>query len=132
MVKSNSLRLLLSSIKLASIRGQEHLVFKVKDKNTEVLRVLYKAGVIKSYQELPGLVVIQLKTVKKGNSSNAFTSFDHKLSKQKGSISATDLSRLQRREGGSAFYVLTTDLGVVTSFDAITNNIGGRVLFKVT
>jgi ribosomal protein S8 len=42
-----------------------------------------------------------------------------------------NLVKLQRREGGAAYYIISTDKGIMTSFDAIKLNLGGLILFRV-
>ena len=57
--------------------------------------------------------------------------YNVKLSR-KPTVSVNELIKLQRREGGTVYYILNTDKGLLTSFDAILNNVGGSILFKIS
>jgi len=131
MGKSIGIQKLIKSIELSSKRGQDTLVYKTSSQQNEVLNLLYQQGLIKSYQEFPGIVVIKLKT--SVTEYRPFINIEKpKRINHKKTVSFSDLTRLQRKDGGSSYYVLSTDKGIITSFDAITNNIGGKILFKVS
>jgi hypothetical protein len=86
-----------------------------------ILNILSLAGVIKSYQEFPLLLVIQL------NSPKALGSI---ISYNNQTLKIINLS--QRRESGCILQVVSTDRGVKPSLISLAQSIGGKVLFKIT
>ena len=46
-------------------------------------------------------------------------------------IKYKDLLKLYFREGGVVCYILSTDLGVLTSYEALRNHIGGKILYRI-
>jgi ribosomal protein S8 len=116
---------LIASVQQALVRRKEVLVFKKRGTYSAVLDLLVRLGLIKTYQELPTLLVIRLRTF--GPSG---TELRH-LSTPNLTLSLHSLRTYQRRVGGSSCYILTTDRGFVTSFDALTQGISGKVLCRV-
>lgn len=107
-------------------------MFKKHGDYKQILNMLVSLGFILSYQEFPKLLFIKLKSYTRTYQSKAFISIKKvKNIQRKNIISAKELIKLQRREGGAAYYILTTDKGLVTSFDAINIHVGGRILFKI-
>jgi|GEM_PF-4746536 ribosomal protein S8 len=123
---------LLSSIKKSADRGRKTLLFKKRGDYNNVLALLVKMGFIQSYQEWPEVLKIQLKQLNKPRCFKAFVEL-HKGKRvgRKASVGLYELTKLQRRESGAAYYVLNTDRGVMTSVDAINLHIGGKILFRI-
>jgi ribosomal protein S8 len=123
---------LISSIKKAADRGQDSLVFKTSTSYTTILDILVGGGFIKAYYIASSVLVIRFKAYTQMHKLKAFT-FLGKVNRlgRKGSISLYDLLKLQRREGGTAYYILSTDRGILTSFDAIYHQLGGKILFRI-
>jgi ribosomal protein S8 len=127
MLARGELQHLISSIKLAYIGHKETLVFRKKGTYGKVLDILVHNGLIKTYHELPTLLVIRLKVLRICPPVVGFT-----LPSACTSITGLQaLTRLQRRIGGSAYCVITTDRGIMTSLNAISQSIGGKILFNI-
>jgi ribosomal protein S8 len=123
---------LISSIKKTADRRRETLIFKKKGNYSKVLNILVEAGFIKTYHEMPELLIIRLKGHTITDRIPSFVELSQKMRVgRKAAIDASDLMKLQRREGGAAYYILSTDRGILTSFEAIRQHLGGKVLFRI-
>jgi ribosomal protein S8 len=130
---SGELQHLISSIKKAADRSQETVIFKKSGRyHAAVLDVLVQAGFIKTYKELPELLVIRLKSHGFTHQVPSFVELA-KVSRvgRQANINIQQLTKLQRREGGAAYYIMSTDQGIMTSFEAIARHISGKVLFRI-
>lgn len=126
---------LMSAIKKALDKGHEVLFFKKQGNHTTILRLLLDEGFITSFQDHAGFVVVRLKVTSLSSmNSKSFVTLEsaHRIGRKNFTISLKELLSLQRREGGTAYYILNTDKGLLTSFAAIENSIGGKLLLKIT
>ena len=118
---------LIISVQQALVRRQEILIFKKRGTYTAALDLLIRLGLIKTYQELPTLLVIRLRAAA-GPSAPELVH----LSIPNLTFKWRSLLNYQRRVGGSSYYILTTDRGLTTSFDALTQGYGGKALCRIT
>lgn len=126
---------LISAIKKASDKGLEFLFFKKKKNHFLILQLLRTEGFIISYQEHPNFLVIRLKSnVQRGRNTRTFSilSAAQRIGRKNFTVALQELIKLQRREGMSAYYILNTDHGLITSFAAIEKGIGGKLLIKIS
>lgn len=125
----------MSAIKKALNKGHEVLFFKKQGSHTTILRLLLDEGFIISFQEHAEFVVIRLKVISSSSINNkSFVTLEsaYRIGRKNFTISLKELLSLQRREGGTSYYILNTDKGLLTSFAAIENSIGGKLLLKIT
>jgi ribosomal protein S8 len=115
---------LLSLIKKAGDKKQNYLFIKQRGNNRQILQLLLNEGFINSYRSYSNLVVIRLNILASKKPFN-----DIIISKK--NISLNDLKKTQRREGGSAYYILNSNKGLITGFKAIEKNVGGQLLAKI-
>jgi len=111
----------LSAINFANKSSRRVLVLKKYRSFQPILNILSLEGVIKSYQEFPSLLVIQLNSPK---ALGSIISYNNRI------LKIINLS--QRRVGGCIFQVVSTDRGVKSSLISLAQSIGGKVLFKIT
>lgn len=112
---------------------QNVLVLRKLGNYSAFLDVLVKAGCIKTYVEYPDLLLIKLKTVYSTTPLTAFQSISRVPRFQRtASLSFDSLKKLQRGNSGASFYVLNSDKGLLTSFEALQKKVGGKVLFQIT
>jgi len=126
---------LISAIKKTLDKNHEVLLFKTYGNHDQILHLLLNEGFIVSFQKNTGFVIIRVKTVEKAGVSQKrlqFIELAHRIGRKNYTISLKDLLSLQRREGGAAYYLLNTDKGLLTSFAAIENQVGGQLLLKIS
>jgi ribosomal protein S8 len=126
---------LISAIKKTLDKNHEVLLFKTYGDHDQILQLLLNEGFITSFQKYTGFVIIRVKAIEKTNINHKrfqFIELTHRVGRKNYTISLKDLLSLQRREGGAAYYVLNTDKGLLTSFAAIENQVGGQLLLKIS
>ena len=116
---------LLSLIKKANDKKQNYLFIKQRGSNDKILQLLLNEGFINSYKSYNSLSVVKMNSTVNKKSFNTITI-------NKKNISLNELKKTQRREGGSAYYIMNSNKGLVTGFKAIEKNIGGHLLVKIT
>lgn len=127
--------LLIAAIKKASDKGSELVFFKKQNNHDSILKLLLSEGFIVSYQEHLNFLVIRLKSIiQGGRNTKAFSNLiaTPRIGRKNFTVSLQELIKLQRREGMSAYYILSTDYGLITSFSAIEKGIGGNLLIKIS
>jgi ribosomal protein S8 len=125
---------LILAIKKASDKNSEFVFFKKQSSHSLILKLLLAEGFIISFQEHPNFLVIRLRsTIQNNFNTKSFSVLKttHRLSRKNLTVSLQELVSLQRREGASTYYILTTDQGLLTSFSAIEKGIGGKLLLKI-
>jgi ribosomal protein S8 len=125
---------LISAIKKTMDRNREVLLFKATGNHSHILQLLLDEGFITSFQCYKGFIAIRLRQGGKvGLDQKRFSLIElaKRIGRRNHTISLTDLRLLQRREGGAAYYVLNTDKGLLTSFNAIEKCVGGELLLKI-
>jgi len=126
---------LISSIKKTLDKNHAVLMFKTESNHNKILQMLLNAGFILSFQNQTGLIIIRLNLVESigiNKKRFSFVESAYRIGRKNYTISLKDLLSLQRREGGAAYYVLNTDKGLLTSFDAIEKRVGGQLLLKIS
>jgi len=126
---------LISAIKKTLDKNHEVLLFKTSGDHNQILQLLLNEGFITSFQKYNGFVVIRIKAADKVGINHKrfqFIELAHRIGRKNYTMSLKDLLSLQRREGGAAYYVLNTDKGLLTSFAAIENKVGGQLLLKIS
>jgi small subunit ribosomal protein S8 len=126
---------LISSIKKMLDKNHEILSLKITGNHSTILQLLLNEGFITSFQSYNNFVVIRAKyNTKAGSNSKQFGLIEltGRISRRDYTVSLKDLLTLQRREGGAAYYVLNTDKGLLTSFNAIDKRVGGQLLLKIS
>jgi ribosomal protein S8 len=124
---------LLNAIKKASKKNQEVLFFKKVGNYSTVLQLLTKEGFISSFQDNVNFLVIRLKLFKSTSAKSInVLKPAQRLGRKNLTVSFKELLTLQRKEGVSSYFVLSTDQGLLTSFLAIEKCIGGKLLFKIS
>lgn len=125
---------LISSIKKTIDRNREVLLFKATGDHSKILQLLLNGGFITSFQPYKGFIAIRVRHVSKIAANQKrfnFIELASRIGRKNYTISLKDLQLLQRREGGTAYYVLNTDKGLLTSFNAIEKCVGGDLLLKI-
>lgn len=125
---------LISAIKKTVDRGREVLLFKATGNHSRILQLLLDEGFITSFQVHDSLVIIRIRhsyKLQMGQKRFCLIELAKRIGRRNYTISLADLQRLQRREGGAAYYVLNTDRGLLTSFNAIEKCVGGDLLLKI-
>jgi len=120
---------LVSSISSAMTRGRQTLFFKKVANHDRILSVLVREGFIISYQTHKMFIFIRLNAPK---SSATFVERAKRIARRNFSISLSELRSLHIRNGGIPNLVLSTDLGILSSVDAVEKGVGGRILFKIS
>lgn len=126
---------LISAIKKTLDKNHEVLLFKAVGNHDQILQLLLSEGFITSFQKHDGFIIIRIKVAEKigvNHKRFQFIELAHRVGRKNYTISLKDLLSLQRREGGAAYYVLNTDKGLLTSFTAIENKVGGQLLLKIS
>lgn len=126
---------LISAIKKTLDKNHEVLLFKTSGDHNQILQLLLNEGFITSFQKYNGFVIIRIKAADKVGVNHKrfqFVELAHRIGRKNYTMSLKDLLSLQRREGGAAYYVLNTDKGLLTSFAAIENKVGGQLLLKIS
>lgn len=126
---------LINSIKKSIDKNHEVLLFKTTGDHNKILQLLLNEGFIVSFQKYKNFVIIRIKMVEKTGVNQKrfqFLELARRINRKNYTISLKDLLSLQRREGGAAYYVLNTDKGLLTSFAAIENRVGGELLLKIS
>jgi len=129
---SLQLKHLLSAIHKAYTRQQEVLIFKENSNNNTILQKLMDDGLINNYRFVSNMLIIFLKT-------NRFIAVSNKnttkfLLKKRFARKETLLLKCltkQHKKGNVSFYYLNTDKGLLSSYEAINNNIGGKFIVKI-
>lgn len=115
-------------------RNREVLLFRSRGNHSRILQLLLNEGFITSFQSYDGFLVVRLRRVEKaGIGQRRFNLIElaKRIGRRNHTISLNDLRLLQRREGGTAYYILNTDRGLLTSFGAIEKCVGGDLLLRI-
>lgn len=126
---------LINSIKKNIDKNHEVLLFKTAGNHDKILQLLLNEGLITSFQNHKNFIIIRIKVIEKtaiNQKRFQFVELANRINRKNYTISLKDLLSLQRREGGAAYYVLNTDKGLLTSFAAIENRVGGELLLKIS
>jgi ribosomal protein S8 len=126
---------LIGSLKKASEKGHEILFFKKIGNHNAILNLLLIEGFLVSFQDYKSFVIIRLKIFTQlGLDNKSFISIEpaSRIDHKNFTISLNELLSLQRREGGTAYYILNTDKGLLTSFGEIEKRVGGKLLLKIS
>lgn len=125
-------KFLLSKINLAVKRKQTKIVLKKLKSYTPLLEILVAQGHIKSYEEYPDLLIIHLKIMATTHKYSPVVelNFAGRVGR-KSTVSFYHLNKLQRRQGFMSTYILGTDRGLLTSPQALSRNVGGKILAKL-
>lgn len=118
---------IVSLINKAYSRGYNKILIKNYNSNLNLLQNFVDDGLIISYKSFKNVVIIYINNKLKFKSINNIVS-----SNSKNSTSLINLKKQNNNNGFSSYYYLNTDKGILSSYEAVNKNIGGKILFKIT
>ena len=118
---------IVSLINKAYDRGYNKIIIKNYNSNLALLQNFVNDGLIISYKFLKNTVIIYINNKLKFKSINNVVS-----NNSQSSTSLINLKKQNSNNGFSSYYYLNTDKGILSSYEAVNKNIGGKILFKIT
>jgi ribosomal protein S8 len=113
---SKILKHLLSTIKRCYNQNKNQIIFKTVENNDLILSKLIKFGYIQSYKKYNKFYYIQLKKFNYFyNKSDCFFNYESRY---------TSKNKITLK-------FLTTDKGILTNYEILEKNIGGKFLFAI-
>lgn len=97
-----------------------------------VLNVLQKEGYIAAFQEVEERKGVNVIKVDLKYHEGEPVIKELKMISKPGRKVCTPIADLQKAMGGLGIYVLSTSHGVLSDFEARNQNVGGKVLFKIS
>lgn len=136
LIKKNSggyVHHLLTRLNRAILVRKSFIVVKKLGSVFPILNLLVKEGYVRSYVEYPDLVIIYLKIIVIDHRSESILSVS--VVPRYGRNTAIPLRDLKvklQKTGITPCTILHTDKGLLTSFDAVRLNTGGKGLIQIT
>lgn len=126
---------LLSILRLAVLDNRSFISFPKKKFNySTILQTLRKAGFIESYEERKEIIIIGLKqTYWKSfrHPMHAFFSVESVRMNKRSAASAKEVVKHQLRQGQVQHLTISTNLGIISGYEAAAKKVGGIPLFKI-
>ena len=121
----------LARIRNAQMRRQKYTLLKCSKHVKSVLDVLVREGYIEGYQEVEQSKVVHLLKVDlKYYQGQPVINQIERVSKP-GRRVHMSLGSLPKSEGGLGIYIVSTSKGVLSDYEARTQQVGGEVICKV-
>lgn len=125
-----NLYLLMSSINKAYERNRTIIFFKTFSDHSKILSLLVQHGFIISYQNFKSFIIIRLSS-NIGRASAAYITKATRYGRNNLTFNLADLRKVYQKTGDTAALLLNTDKGMLLTYKAVENGVGGKGLFKI-